>query len=605
MKGEKLSIFQKGLVIIGIPLIFELALLSSLNLLVAQSSKDASEAQYRQEQTREIDNVFRLCFDELAAVIAYGMAKQESSGQHFDEVMQEISERRKTLKIMCAKDRDSLDRINRADELIDGGLHMLSKIKSQIDHGQKNPLSFMSFMDKQAHLLKLVKQFRKLQHEMNNPNLELEAIAHRAHERDRGLMLLVLLIGLMGNIIVALGVANFFSRSVSSRLSIIADNSRLLSEKKALHEPQNGQDEVALLDHTFHEMTASIAASSAKQKEIMDNSEDVICTVSDNGIIVMINQAAERHWGYSSGEMLEHSLNEFLTEDSAIQLLDYLSKLRTAGRLRPLAAAVKGSSGSLIDVSWSCHWSEIDQCFFCVVHDISLQREHERVKERFIKIMGKQLRSPIERIQDNLQILSKSLASDLNARGNKVLNSSLLSTGRIINLVDELMDLEKMEQGVLQLQFAEVSVKDIIASACASLQSFADKRQIHLETSAVDLKITADGKRAIQVLVNLMSNAVKYSPEGGTVTIKADRDEAGMIFTVSDEGPGIPPQALNSLFARFRRLERDIDKTVSGTGLGLSICKMIVEAHGGQVGAKNNPDKGSCFWFTVPVKEKS
>ena len=602
IKGSDISIFKKGLLIIGIPLLFELLLVGILSFLVSQSSKDVAQAQWRQDQGSAVDNVFRCSFNAFTAVIAYGVDETEENAQHYDNAIKSVAPARKFLKELCASDKDSSERVAHADDFLNGNLRMIESIKTELDQGEK-ALHSMSFLERQAYLLKMVRQLKNLQHDMNDPNLEMEAIAHRAHERDRILVFFVLILGLAGNVIVALKVSNFFSRNVSDRLKVIADNGRLLAKKQELEPPQDGRDEVALLDHTFHTMTTALAASAAKQREIMDNSADVICSLSENGEFMLLNQSSERRWGYKPSELIDSLLNELLSSESASQISEYFAKLRSSTNARPVSVQMRNKSGALIDTSWSCHWSELDQCFFCVVHDISDQREAERIKERFVNVMGKHLRFPLESIQGNLQDLSESMPGVLNDRGVKLVKSCTLSSGRIIQLVDELMDLEKMEQGGPQLQLNEVQVSEIISSSFASLQSFADQNQIKLVSNAIDLTFKGDSNRLTQVLVNILSNAVKYSPPGGTVTVSAEKIGKNLTFAVSDEGPGIPPEALSSLFARFKRLDRAIDKTVTGTGLGLSICKMIVEAHGGEIGAGNNPGRGSRFWFSVPLSD--
>ena len=601
-KGENYSQFQKGVLIIGVPLVFEMVLVLILSISVTQAAHDASVARWRQSIHQSTDALLRVVFEAFSTMISYGMDRKESTSRHFDELMLEIEQEQKHLSQLCRRDRDATQRLEHLNKNLSPALATLRKVKSERDQGAKNPFGFMSFMHKQAYFLRVLRELRTLQHDMNTPQIEMEEIARQAHHRDRIFIFAVLFLGFIGSIVLAIGVSNFFSRSLSSRLLLIAENSKRLSEKQELREAQSGKDEVADLDRKFHEMAAVLQSSADKQNEIINNSEDVICAISESGVFEVLNHAVERQWGYSPNELVKTSIRDL--SPSLDGLMQDLANLKGKPSARPFDRQIPRKDGTALDTTWSCHWSEIEQCFFCVVHDISAQKERERIKALFVGLIGKQMRKPLQDIEESLKLLRNNAQVTLTAKGEKSLANSIVSTGRIIQLVDELLELERMEQGAITLNISEVSTQAILLEAFASVQSFADGRKLELCSEDGGYKLNADSKRLVQVLVNLLSNAIKYSPVSGKIIVKTENLDKRIVFSVLDEGPGIPPEALNSLFARFKRLERDIDKTVSGTGLGLSICKLIVEQHGGEIGVENNPDKGSRFWFAIPRSKR-
>ncbi|MBX9688285.1 MAG: PAS domain S-box protein [Candidatus Obscuribacterales bacterium] len=599
MKLENLNLSRKGLLIIGVPLIFELSLAAALAGLTAQSAKDAAQAQWRQEQMIEGDIVFRHCFEALFLLVSYGMDRNEKTSRDFELSIAEIRRSEKTLQILCKGDKDSKARLKNAIAVIDSGVDMLRKVKSERERGEKNPLSFMNAFEKQAFLVKQIKSFKRLQHDLNNPHVEQEAIARKANQQDRALIMLVLGLGLFINIAVAIAVANFFSRSISSRLLLIADNSRLLAIKLPLNPKQEGSDEVALLDRTFHEMAAALAESAEKQAEIMKYSEDIICTIDNNSRILVISDSLERHLGYKPAELIGREVYDFMSEESAQRLQEHFASLKNSKVARPPVLSLKKAGGGNMESSWACHQADSEDCIFCVVHDVSDQQEQQRLKKRFVNIIGNQLRSRLLSIQTNLDEISKASSDRLNARGLKSMGNSLASSGRIVDLVDELLELERMEQGLLQLQFSSSDSLSVIREAVASVQSYAEQKKVQIESPEIAIPIEADSKRLVQILVNLLSNAIKYSPSESKVRILTEENEQQVVFSVCDEGPGLPPEAIAGLFARFKRLNREVDKSVTGTGLGLAICKLIAEQHDGSVGAENNADRGSRFWFSI------
>ncbi len=226
-----------------------------------QALKDAATAQWRQEILIEADSIFRHCFEAFSFLISYGMERKESTALEFDEAIKKVEIANKRLHELCRSDSDSMKRLTHSDAILKDGIAMLKRVKKERSRGQKNPLTFMNAMKKQAFLFKEIKEFKKLKQDMNNPQIEKEAKARKAHARDRALLFLALFSGLGLNVIAAFWVANLFSRSISSRLLLIADNTKLLAQQKSLHEPLSGSDELALLDRTFHEMSEALAAS--------------------------------------------------------------------------------------------------------------------------------------------------------------------------------------------------------------------------------------------------------------------------------------------------------------------------------------------------------
>ncbi len=605
MKIEDISLLKKGLLIISVPLVAELALVFALIGLIEQSNRDAAQVYWRQQITAEIDNLFRLTFDAFSTVVSYGMRRDENLAKHYDEVIVEIGRLKPEIVRLCAKDKDASARVKDAFPVLDDGLKMLQEIKDERAKGASNPLAHLNPLEKQSRLFKMIKQFKTLQHDLDDPLVKEEAQARRIHGRDRMRVIYVLAGGVFVNVALALALIIFLNKSISTRLMVIVDNSQRLASKQKLLAALPGLDEVAALDASFHKMSAALAASQEKQNEIINNSEDVICSVSMDGKFLLLNQSAERLWGRRAETLIQQPVHSII-DDPSEQLPAYFSKLRESSKTRPVSVSVVKPDGSRGDSLWSCHWSELDQCFFCVVHDNTAERERERLKERFVNVIGKQLKTPLETIQADLSVLASTAEGHLSDRGKKGLRDSLNSSDRIIRLVDELMELKKMEEGVLQMQFVRGSALETLKNALSGLQSFAEKKKIVLEANASDdLELEADHKRLIQVIVNMLSNAIKYSPSGGKVIVSAEVQGKEVVFSVIDEGPGIPQEALSSLFERFKRLEREVDKSVKGTGLGLSICKMFVEAHGGTVGVENNKDKGSRFWFSVPLTQEN
>ena len=171
-------------------------------------------------------------------------------------------------------------------------------------------------------------------------------------------------------------------------------------------------------------------------------------------------------------------------------------------------------------------------------------------------------------------------------------------------LINDILDLERLETGKIELQFTQVSVESILRRAMESLSTFGRKASVTVEAPEVSTMIWADEDRIVQILVNLLSNAAKFSPPGGVVTIGVALHESWVEFRVTDRGRGVPAAHRRAIFERFRQVETSDAREKGGTGLGLAICKSIVEQHGGTIGVESEEGSGSSFWFRVATSSK-
>lgn len=177
------------------------------------------------------------------------------------------------------------------------------------------------------------------------------------------------------------------------------------------------------------------------------------------------------------------------------------------------------------------------------------------------------------------------------------------SVGRLMRLINDLLDVKRIEEGKLELELHPLDSLSVIMQAADELRGMACASHIELiPVVERECAVLADEDRVMQVFTNLISNAIKYSPQGGNVIIKTEAGQEGFLrFSVIDNGPGIPSDQLHKLFTRFGQAGRPESKRVASSGLGLVISRSIVEQHGGKIGLDTTPGKGSKFWFDLPI----
>ena len=235
--------------------------------------------------------------------------------------------------------------------------------------------------------------------------------------------------------------------------------------------------------------------------------------------------------------------------------------------------------------------------------DVSERREVERLKKEFVSTVSHELRTPLTSIRGSLTLLNVGALGALPDQAMKVVNIAERNTIRLIGLINDILDIEKLESGKMDMVFQDVELNSVLDRSFESVKTFADNNGVVLEMVPSSVRVNADGDRLVQVIVNLMSNACKFSPKGATVTVRVDEIPNWIEVKVIDRGRGIPAKFKNLLFQRFQQVEASDAKRKGGTGLGLAICKGIIEAHGGTIGVDSEEGKGSVFWFRIPLAQ--
>lgn len=237
-----------------------------------------------------------------------------------------------------------------------------------------------------------------------------------------------------------------------------------------------------------------------------------------------------------------------------------------------------------------------------VLSQLEELRALDKAKSEFLSIASHELRTPLTSIKGSLTLLNSGVVGQLNDASINLMSIALKETDRLIRLINELLDLAKIEARRLPLTLEWHNANDVAKATIEGLQGFAKTANVKLELNddGVEYEINADRDRIHQVLTNLMSNAIKYSPAQGVVTVQLTVEDQFLKFAVSDQGKGIAPEDQDLIFEKFRQATSPDNPLVKGTGLGLTIAKALVEQHGGQIGVKSAPGQGSTFYFTLP-----
>jgi signal transduction histidine kinase len=247
----------------------------------------------------------------------------------------------------------------------------------------------------------------------------------------------------------------------------------------------------------------------------------------------------------------------------------------------------------------------------CTFIDVTDRREIDRMKNEFISVVSHEMRTPLTSIKGALGLIASGATGTLSESAQRMIDIAANNTNRLIRLVNDTLDIERIESGLIALVRTEVELIDLVRDAVAIVRPVAERESVRIvidDADASEFRVMADSDRIIQTVTNLLSNAVKISPAGNSVTLSVDgrarlEGRAAVAVRVIDHGRGVPPERAHDIFVRFHQVDASDSRDKGGTGLGLAICKSIVEEHGGLIWVEATPSGGATFVFTLPLQK--
>ncbi|MGE5708142.1 MAG: ATP-binding protein [Bacteroidota bacterium] len=366
-------------------------------------------------------------------------------------------------------------------------------------------------------------------------------------------------------------------------------------------------------------------------REIYNSTQDAILIHdAQTGALIDTNDAALGMFGYSRREMERVSLGELSLAEEGFSKEAARKKIQQA-----LEAEALTCEWNFRKKDGTPFWGEVvlnkttlgdRERILSIVRDITSRKsaeaereknlaqqrqiealqESDTLKDQFLGILSHELRSPLNAITGFGSILEDELAGPLNEKQHDYLGKMLASTEHLLFLVNDLLDMTRIQAGKFSINPQPVDFSEIAASALEALRPLARKKGLTIEERTEEVPILeGDPQRLSHVLLNLLNNAIKFTPEGGRISVRTTRRPGGLRWEVEDSGPGIAMEDQQKLFKPFSQLDTSITRKSGGTGLGLSISKAIVESHGGEIGLSSAPGKGSTFWISLPLVEKT
>lgn len=478
----KLKLTERGLILIGLPLVIQVAIFAYFSQLLDKTELLAQQEFHSRSVIGRCHWISVLVMSTISGWIGYETTRDEKLLDLYRSTGANLSQEIDRLKEVVSDNPHQVRQIEKARQQIDSLLVLLA---SAVPSGRSEQSVPPAVKDR---VMSIMNQLFDIRHELlATENARYADLA--ALPETRRLQRQAVAIGIGIDIIIAILLLAVYMLGITRRLHVLTDNTVRFAERKPLNPSLTGDDEVAELDGKFHAMAQALLQAEAQ-------------------------------------------------------------------------------------------------------------------KQQFVQMISHDLRTPLASVLCSLELLSMQQYG-LSEEGSDEINKAERNLKRTLNLINQLLELERMESGFVVLQFGDCLLSHCIHDAVSAVLDIADSENVSIVEPKLNdgVPLHADGERLIQVLINLLGNAIKFSPEGGVVTISVLEERDAIEVQVSDQGRGVPADQVERIFDRFLQVERSDCTEKGGTGLGLAICKALIEAHHGRIGVRSNEGRGSTFWFRIPITQ--
>lgn len=415
------------------------------------------------------------------------------------------------------------------------------------------------------------------------------------------------------NIALTVIFAYFLIYGISRRLATINDNITRLSRGQPLHTVPGQSDEIADLNNAFHTMIRELNEASLKEIAIVDNARDLICALDSDGRFVETNQASKDLLGYHSNELHGTNLTDYISVDSISTTLDMLESVKEEG-LRTFETPMLTKTGQRIDTLWTAFWSDADNKTYCVVHDTTVSRRLDRMKHDIAVMATHDLRSPLTAIDNYFEMLQAGSFGRLSPQGEGSLKAAVWETKGMMSLINDFLDLEKIDSGMMTMQPCNLYVSELFLQACESLEdqeayqnvlvkvelggTKTDDNEDADEAFDSELMLYADESSIQNVLTRLLQFSIERAVAGSVVKLNARQGSQHTLLSIVSEASTISFEEAQAIFQRFK--VSDFEDSTHSPLLGLYTGKTFVELNKGFISVERTKDGKLIFGLTLP-----
>jgi PAS domain S-box-containing protein len=344
------------------------------------------------------------------------------------------------------------------------------------------------------------------------------------------------------------------------------------------------------------------ARAERERDRFFDMSSELLAIAGVDGYFKQLNPAWERVLGWTVEELKARPFSEFVHPDDLGATSAERRRLRLGGGTVDFENRYRTKDGAYRWLSWRATAVPEQGLIHAVARDVDEQKRVEQMKNDFVSVVSHELRTPLTSIRGSLGLIAGGVAGPLPEKARTLVEIAAKNCERLVRLINDILDIEKIESGEMGLRFAPVELMPLIEQAVEANRAYAEGLGVELRIAeGVDgVRVWADADRLLQVMANLLSNAAKFSPRGGVVEVAVSRAAGEARVAVTDHGRGIPSEFQGRVFEKFAQADSSSTREKGGTGLGLSISRAIVERHRGRIGFTSEPGVATIFFFDLP-----
>jgi PAS domain S-box-containing protein len=429
-------------------------------------------------------------------------------------------------------------------------------------------------------------------------------------QRLRQIQALLLLIGLGANVAVSWFLARFFSSDITARLAVQADNASRLARDVSLNPVVPGQDEIAQLDSAFHQTAEKLAEARRKERAVFDNSRELICVLDQTGKFLTINPVAEEIFACSRGELLEVSLFDYLEEEGKKKAAELLEENISAGK--KLELTLQRDDGKLVHMLFSFtreanggrRMADGDERIYCIGHDISDRKELEQLKQDFLSVVSHDLRTPLTSVNLAANLIEEGATGAVGKNALPLVHDISVQGEQLIELINDLLDLEKLEAKKMELVRAEKEACRLIEPALGVVEERFPDIVFIAKSQKSDARIFGDSERIAQAFTYILSYLAANSAPESDIYVQANEIDGSFRWRITQEGMPLNEAQKAQLFDRFSAADAKGRQSAGQLSiLAMPLARSIIEAHGGRIMVETIPD-GNSFQIELPLALK-
>jgi PAS domain S-box-containing protein len=578
-----MKLTTQAFIVIFCPVVIQLLLIAALLVLIFQAQEDANRNIHSEAVLNECNLIVMRVFEGMGAFAMLHSNQTTPLTPSVGEAKDEFQEQVDKLHDLIAG--DPLQSAN--DELL---LKEAQNISSLTTHQKLRGV--VSSSEITRHLV--IALSRVIQTEG-----EKIQVAEKVKQARRNLMKVVLISCAAFGIAISAFVAIACALRLKKLIDHMTENAGRFARREPLIPPLQGSDEVARVDQNIHAMDLAIEDVLTKARNLIENAADLVCSVDRDGYFQRINRFSRRLLGRDPEQLVDTPVIDLVISEDCALADEQINRSFETILGNHFDLRLKTFEEKIVETSWSTFYSGQDKSLFCVVADVTERKKIERLKQDFIGMISHDLRTPLMSIASSIALVQSGALGECSEAVMKDLEGAEKTVDRLVAMINDLLDFEKMEAGKMQFVMAPVEMDEVVSEAFREVKSLAEAKRIRLESEGHGVSVFGDREKLIQMLINLLGNAIRYSPEGAPVTVQCQKKYQLVEICVKDEGPGVPEGFHESVFAPFESAPGSQQTSEGGTGLGLAICKLITEGHNGEIGVRNRAGRGSEFWFTL------